>query len=113
MRLLHTGFGSQVGALLTFTPRSSGTTAILARVGVSFISTDQACANAEEEIPDFDFDGVHQSARAAWNDILSRFQVKTDNVDPEITELFYSSVYRTHISPADCESPSRLRGPGF
>lgn len=98
-----TGFGSQVGAMLTFNTHGKGPTAIFARAGVSFISSEQACANAEAEIPDYDFDGIHQASRAAWNDILSRFQVKTDHVPSNVTELFYSSIYRTHISPADCE----------
>ncbi|TCD69013.1 hypothetical protein EIP91_009076 [Steccherinum ochraceum] len=98
---MYLSFRSQIGALLTFTPRANGNTPILARAGVSFISIDQACRNAEEEIPDFDFEAVHTAARAEWNELLSRIQVKMDNVDPEITELFYSSVYRTHISPAD------------
>ncbi|KAK7690246.1 hypothetical protein QCA50_006901 [Cerrena zonata] len=94
-------FGQQVGGMLTFTPKPVGTTSILARVGVSLISTAQACATAEEEIPQFDFNHVRSAARAEWNELLGRIQVKTDNVDPEITSLFYSSVYRTHISPAD------------
>ncbi|CAL1712506.1 unnamed protein product [Somion occarium] len=97
--------GSQVGAMLTFTPRRIGPTSILARVGVSFISADQACSNAEQEISTFDFNHVRSAARAEWNDLLGRIQVKTDDVDPEIVSLFYSSVYRTHISPADCENP--------
>jgi putative alpha-1,2-mannosidase len=65
---------------------------ILARVGVSFISTDQACANAESEIPDFDFDSVTATSRSAWNDILGRIQVNTAGVSENITTLFYSSV---------------------
>ncbi|CDO77720.1 Glycoside Hydrolase Family 92 protein [Trametes cinnabarina] len=76
-------------------------TAIFVRVGVSFISTDQACTNAEAEIPTFDFDGTRSAARAAWNDILGRVQVETDGVDDDTVTLFYSSLYRTHISPAD------------
>ncbi|CAL1712499.1 unnamed protein product [Somion occarium] len=98
---LYFGFRDELGALLTFTPNGNGTTSILARVGVSFISPDQACANAEEEIPDFNLDRVRSSARAQWNELLGRIQVKTDNVDPEIVSLLYSSAYRTHISPAD------------
>ncbi|KAI0081607.1 glycoside hydrolase family 92 protein [Panus rudis PR-1116 ss-1] len=93
--------GAQVGALLTFVPDGNKTTAILARVGVSFISAEQACSNAEQEIPKLDFDGLLRSARAEWNELLGRIQVKTDNVDPEIVSLFYSSIYRTHIVPAD------------
>ncbi|KJA21326.1 glycoside hydrolase family 92 protein [Hypholoma sublateritium FD-334 SS-4] len=96
------GFVSQMGALLTFSPApAGGTTSILVRVGVSFISSAQACANAEEEIPDFDFEGVHAANRAQWNDVLSRIQVDSAGVDSTTVTLFYSSLYRTHISPAD------------
>ena len=87
------GFVSQMGALLTFHPSpSGGTTSILVRVGVSFISSAQACANAEEEIPDFDFEGVHAANRAQWNDLLSRIQVDSAGVDSNTVSLFYSSV---------------------
>ena len=59
---------------------------------MSFISTEQACTNAEEEIPDFDFDGTAAASRAAWNDVLKRVQVGTNNVDDETVVLLYSSV---------------------
>lgn len=98
---LYYGFIDELGALLTFNPAPRGTTVILVRIGVSFISSEQACANAEEEIPDFNFDEVHSNARAQWNDLLSRVQVDTADVPRETVELFYSSLYRTHISPAD------------
>ncbi|OBZ76795.1 hypothetical protein A0H81_02962 [Grifola frondosa] len=92
---------AELGSLLTFAPNINGTTAILVRAGVSFISTSQACANAEQEIPDFDFDSVRSDARAEWNELLGRIEVQTDGVDDDIVQLFYSSLYRTHISPAD------------
>ncbi|PPR02812.1 hypothetical protein CVT26_009598 [Gymnopilus dilepis] len=96
------GFVSEMGALFTFNPApNKQATSILARVGVSFISSDQACANAEAEIGDWDFDRVHSDNRAAWNDVLGRIQVDTTGVPLETTQLFYSSLYRSHISPAD------------
>ncbi|KAJ8474821.1 hypothetical protein ONZ51_g6967 [Trametes cubensis] len=98
---LYTSFTDQLGAMFTFAPNPNGTTSILARVGVSFISSEQACANAEAEIPDFDFEGVRSAARAEWSELLGRVQVNPSGVDPEIVDLFYSSLYRTHISPAD------------
>ncbi|PCH36943.1 glycoside hydrolase family 92 protein [Wolfiporia cocos MD-104 SS10] len=97
----YSGFGSQLGALFTFAPNPNGTTSILARAGVSFISTEQACANAEAEIPDFEFDSVRAVARAEWNELLGRIQVGTEGVDNETISLFYSSLYRTHVVPAD------------
>ncbi|KAH7921949.1 glycoside hydrolase family 92 protein [Leucogyrophana mollusca] len=101
---LYSGFVSEMGALIGFPPSSNTThqpTTILARVGVSFISSAQACANAESEIPDFDFDGTWQTSRNAWNELLGRVQVDTQGVDKETVDLFYSSLYRTHIVPAD------------
>ena len=92
-----------MGALLTFTPNSKETTSILARVGVSLISTEQACANAEHEIPDFDFEKTRTASRAQWSELLGRIQVNPQGVDPEFVDLFYSSLYRTHLSPADCK----------
>lgn len=100
-------------ALLTRFPRSArlthspGPTTIFARVGMSFISTDQACQNAESEIPSFDFEGTRAAVRAEWNELLGRVQVETQGVDDDTVELFYSSLYRTHISPADCECSHR------
>ncbi|GBE89826.1 Uncharacterized secreted [Sparassis crispa] len=98
---MYSSFVDQLGAMFTFTPNANGTTSILARVGVSFISSAQACSNAEEEIPDFDFEGVRSASRAQWNDILARVQVDPQGVDSETVVLFYSSLYRTHIVPAD------------
>ncbi|KAI0634493.1 glycoside hydrolase family 92 protein [Trametes polyzona] len=101
----YTGYRSELGALVGFKPNADGMcdreTKIYARVGMSFISTEQACKNAESEIPDFDFDGTRAAARAEWNELLGRIQVDTENVDDDTVELFYSSLYRTHISPAD------------
>ncbi|KAI0752421.1 glycoside hydrolase family 92 protein [Daedaleopsis nitida] len=98
---MYSSFQSEMGALLEFRPKLQGRTSILARVGVSFISSEQACANAEKEIPDFAFDKVRAESRAQWSELLGRIQVDTRGVDPEIVDLLYSSVYRTHLSPAD------------
>ncbi|KAF9259619.1 glycoside hydrolase family 92 protein [Marasmius fiardii PR-910] len=98
---VYDGFDSEVGALFGFDKASGGPTTVLARVGVSFISSEQACRNAEEDIPDFDFDRVHRDNRAQWNDLLGRIQVDTTGVSEDIVQLFYSSVYRSYISPAD------------
>lgn len=86
------GFISQMGGLLTFKPNPSGTTSILARVGVSFISVDQACSNAESDIPNWDFDEIRKTSWTAWNELLGRIKIDTTNVDDETAILFYSSV---------------------
>ena len=84
---------TELGALLTFSPAPNGMeTSILVRVGVSLISTQQACTNAQAEIPDFDFERVHRESRAQWNQLLGRVQVDPTGVPTETLQLFYSSV---------------------
>ncbi|KAK7458786.1 hypothetical protein VKT23_009791 [Stygiomarasmius scandens] len=103
------GWGSEHGGLVGFPSDSDsadGTSTILARVGMSLISMEQACANAEEEIADWDFDRVVEDSQDQWSDILSRIQVDTEGVDENVTSLLYSSLYRTHLMPADCENPN-------
>ncbi len=74
---------------------------ILARVGLSFISVDQACKNAESEIPGFDFDVTRVNAEDAWRAKLSSVAVDTTGVDTSLQRLFWSGIYRTFISPQD------------
>ncbi|RDW89664.1 glycoside hydrolase family 92 protein [Coleophoma cylindrospora] len=74
---------------------------ILIRVGVSFISTAQACSNAEGEIPDFDFASILQSAEDVWRDKLSVLEVDNTGVNEEIQTVFWSGAYRAMISPQD------------
>lgn len=92
--LVSTPYTLQAGALLSFD--TSNTTdmsnSVLARFGVSFISTDQACSNAEEEIPDWDWDGVQTASREKWEDVLERVIVDTEKENATVVELLYSSV---------------------
>jgi putative alpha-1,2-mannosidase len=74
----------------------------MVRVGLSFISADQACSNAENEIPNFDFDGTHEAAVQAWTDALSPIEVVPGSgVDPKFQKIFWSGVYRASLSPQD------------
>ena len=70
---------------------------LLVRMGMSFISSQQACSNAEAEIPTFDFETVSQSSISQFEDLLNRIRVNTTNVPEDILILFYSSVTLTHI----------------
>ncbi|KAJ7088618.1 glycosyl hydrolase family 92-domain-containing protein [Mycena epipterygia] len=87
----------QAGALISFT----GSKTVLARFGVSFINPDQACANAEAEVPDWDFGKVQSASAGAWEDVLSRVTVDTATEDATVVELLYSSLYRASLVPAN------------
>ncbi|KAI0690299.1 glycosyl hydrolase family 92-domain-containing protein [Cytidiella melzeri] len=89
--------GIEAGALLQF----SGSETVLARFGVSFISTNQACANAEAEIPDWEWNSVQTASEQAWENVLTRIETNTTTENATVVELLYSSLYRSHLVPAN------------
>lgn len=89
-------------------PHQSSNDRILARVGVSYISTDRACENAEREIPDFDFDGTKAAAEDAWRKKLSVVSVDPTGVNSTILTTFWSGLYRSLISPIDVTGENPL-----
>ncbi len=74
---------------------------ILVRVGVSFIGVEQACRNAETEIPDFGFDRVRMAAGDVWRRKLSVISVDKTGVSDMLQTVFWSGAYRAMISPQD------------
>jgi len=74
---------------------------VSARVGVSFISADQACSNAESEISgdEWDFDGIKKSAEDAWREKLNVVSIDADGASQDLQTSFYSAIYRTMMSP--------------
>lgn len=74
---------------------------ILARVGVSLVSEEQACSNAEREIPSFNFDEVVAAAETAWRSKLDVIKIESSSVDKSYLTAFWSGVYRSMISPQD------------
>lgn len=65
------------------------------------MSSEQACFNAESEIPHFDFDSTHAAAVKAWTDKLAPIRVSRKGVNTSMLTNFYSGVYRTMINPQD------------
>ncbi|KAH7389501.1 glycosyl hydrolase family 92-domain-containing protein [Phaeosphaeria sp. MPI-PUGE-AT-0046c] len=92
-------FYIQAGGYLRF--ESAPSEPILARMGLSFISTEQACQNAEREIPgpDFDFDGLVSTAEQAWRRKLAPISIQAGHVNNTMQTSFWSAIYRTMISP--------------
>jgi len=83
------------GAFIRFTSSKP----VSVRVGLSFISSDQACSNAEVEIPNFDFDATRDAAVSAWREKLKPITVSTNGVNSSLLRNFYSGVYRTMVNP--------------
>lgn len=95
------------GGWVQFAPVPKGKS-ILARVGMSFISRERACRNAEREIPRFDFDKTVRAAEAAWREKLGVVRVDEGDVDPALLVTFWSGLYRTMVSPQDYSGENQL-----
>ncbi|KAF2094599.1 alpha-1,2-mannosidase-like protein [Rhizodiscina lignyota] len=81
---------------------SSSENAILARVGLSFKGTEQACRNAAREIPNFDFGDTLATAQQAWREKLEVVSVSDDQgVSRDLKAVFWSGIYRSFLSPQD------------
>ncbi|KAK6824302.1 hypothetical protein RU639_005016 [Aspergillus parasiticus] len=74
---------------------------ITARVGVSFMSVEQACSNAETEQPNFDFANTVSAAESAWRNKLNVISVNAEGISSDLQKVFWSGAYRAMISPQD------------
>ena len=70
---------------------------ILAKVGISYVSTQEAKTNLTTELPHWDFDRVVAESRDIWNDELRRIEVEGGTEDQRI--IFYTALYHTLLHP--------------
>ena len=88
---------SKTGGWLTFSPPSGRP--VLMKIGISFISVEQAKQNLAAEIPGFDFAAVHAAAVAQWDKALSNVEIK--GATQEQAQMFYTALYHTMLMPTD------------
>ena len=69
------------------------------RVGISYISVDQARRNVQKEIPAWGFDAVMRRARETWSQALGKIAVEGGSEDEK--KIFYTALYRTLLGMAD------------
>ncbi|HTP86000.1 MAG TPA: GH92 family glycosyl hydrolase [Bryobacteraceae bacterium] len=86
--------GHLSGAYVTF---PAGTKPILMKVGVSFVSVENAIANLDAEIPHWDFDQVRVAAGAVWSRTLDG--VRVDGGTPVDRARFYTGLYHMLLAP--------------
>jgi len=100
--------GEVVGAIAGFTAAPDAP--VLFKLGLSFISPEQAAANLEDGIPGWGFDAIVAQAENLWNLALNRIIVDGPQ---ESREVFYSALYRTMFEPVDYTEGARAWiGPG-
>jgi predicted alpha-1,2-mannosidase len=86
----------RLGGVFTFTQKI-----VRSRVGISFISTEKACANLEAEIPkDTKLETLVENAKARWDkEIFDKVQISTSNKTDQ--RLLYSSLYGMFLIPSN------------
>ena len=70
------------------------------KIGVSYVSVENARENLKAENAQWDFDAIKNQAAAKWNEYLSKIEVEGTNPD-RITQ-FYTHLYRVFIHPNVC-----------
>ncbi|HEY2576570.1 MAG TPA: lectin [Streptosporangiaceae bacterium] len=83
------------GAYLTFSTKRN--TTLLAKVGLSYVSTGGARANLAAENPGWDFGSTRAATQRAWNHLLGEIRV-TGGTGGQRTE-FYTALYHALLSP--------------
>ncbi len=69
------------------------------KVGISFVSAENAKLNLEAEAGNLSFDDVRKNALADWEEALSVIDMESE--DAEIRTVFYTSLYHSMIMPTN------------
>lgn len=87
--------GDDIGVWLTYDTEENE--AIEVKMGVSFVSIENARLNMNTEQSDFNFDKVRAAASTMWNNDLSRVKVEGGSKDDKT--IFYTALYHLLIHP--------------
>ena len=87
--------GTDLQAILTFADKDGEP--IIAKVGLSLVSVDNARKNLAEEVKDFNFDAVCAAARNDWEQALSSITVEGGGTDD--LKNFYTAIYHAMVVP--------------
>lgn len=90
--------GEDSGVYFTFDLSESRT--VRYKIGVSYVSVENARLNLETENPGWDFEGIKNAAETEWNSVLGKIEVEGSNEDR--MEQFYTHLYRSLIHPNIC-----------
>ncbi|MCF7802652.1 MAG: GH92 family glycosyl hydrolase [Candidatus Marinimicrobia bacterium] len=83
-----------VGAWMRFS--GSAETPLLVKVGISYVSIENARENLREEMPGWDFESVRSQASDHWQEVLSKIRIKASKGEKT---KFYTALYHALIHP--------------
>jgi predicted alpha-1,2-mannosidase len=86
-----------IGASFDFSTKANQV--IQAKVGISFISAEQAKQNVRQEIAPWNFSSVHNAATALWNQELSKLNLSGESNSQR--RQLYTAMYHIMLMPTD------------
>lgn len=89
--------GNDTGADLNFGNLNGRSVEL--KVGISFVSLENARENLEAEAAGKDFDTIKAEAISVWDDNLSK--IKIESADEDVKTIFYTALYHTMIMPTN------------
>jgi predicted alpha-1,2-mannosidase len=89
--------GGGTGGWLSFATKDSQQ--VQMKVGISFISVNQARRNATEEVPGFDFEATRRRLIAGWDQALGAVEFHRET--PEQRRMMYTALYHVMLMPTD------------
>lgn len=99
--------GSKQGIYMRFKDWQQGDE-LMVRVGLSWLSIERACENAEKQIGDWDFERLRREAEKAWRKKLAPIKIDSTGVDRSHLRNYWSGVYRAFLSPQDYTGENQL-----
>ncbi|ALJ04185.1 alpha-mannosidase [Pseudalgibacter alginicilyticus] len=87
--------GDSIGSYFTY--NFDKPTQIEVKVGVSYISIENARENLEKETHHLSFDEIYKQTVSSWNENLSKIKVEGGTQDDKT--IFYTALYHTLIHP--------------
>src|SRR6185437_8767446 len=94
---IATPITTPIGATFDFATKANQV--IQAKVGISFISAEQAKQNVEQEVPAWNFAAVHAAAKSLWNAQLAKLQMKGESESQR--RQLYTAMYHIMLMPTD------------
>ena len=101
-QVTDTIMGVDAGAALFFDDLNQNQ--LLLKVGISYVSVEQARKNLEAELNHWDFDQVVKDSEEVWNSWLGRIQVSGGSYEQQVkfyTDLWHALLGRRIISDVD------------
>ncbi len=92
---IKTVVGDSIGSYFSYKFDKQETVEV--KIGISYISIENARENLEKETGDKSFDAVYKDTYKEWNDELSKILVEGGSEDDKT--IFYTALYHTLIHP--------------